>query len=161
LHALEACKISVIWGVLQPYEKISTVSSAVVVVAASGVTSLVSHPSVVRFVGHLQLEGLAPRTVEAYVCMIRLLAQWAGVDPALLSGEPVREYFLHLVNGRSYAPMTLRQARAALSCFFIETLGVADGRVFVLVERRVDLVREFERSGLSGPRFAAMEGLKY
>jgi hypothetical protein len=37
----------------------------------------------------------------------------------------------------------------------------ADGRVFVPVERQVELVREFERSGLSGPRFAAMAGLKY
>jgi hypothetical protein len=27
----------------------------------------------------------------------------------------------------------------------------ADGRVFLPVERQVELVREFERSGLSGP----------
>ncbi len=64
-----------------PYEKTSTVSSAVLLVAASGAISLVAYPSVVRFVGHLQLKGLAPRTVEAYVCMIRLLAQWASCDP--------------------------------------------------------------------------------
>jgi hypothetical protein len=37
----------------------------------------------------------------------------------------------------------------------------ASGRVFVPVERQVEFVREFERSGLSGPRFAAMAGLKY
>ena len=82
-------------GLWQSYEKTSTVSSAVVVVAASGATSLVSYPSVVRFVGHLQLKGLAPRTVEAYVCMTRLLAQWAACDPATLSEERVRDYFLH------------------------------------------------------------------
>ena len=35
------------------------------------------------------------------------------------------------------------------------------GRTLVPVERQVELVREFERSGLSGPRFAAMAGLKY
>jgi integrase/recombinase XerD len=68
--------------------------------------------------------------------MIRLLAQWAGGDPALLSEEPVREYFLHLVNGRSYAPMTLRRARESLSCFFIEMLGVADGRVFAHIKTK-------------------------
>ena len=62
--------------------------------------------------------------------MIRLLAQWAGSDPAALGEERVRDYFLHLVNARSYAPKTMRQARAALSCFFIEMLGVADWRVF-------------------------------
>jgi hypothetical protein len=37
----------------------------------------------------------------------------------------------------------------------------AGGRVFVPVDRQVEFVREFERSGLSGPRFAAMAGLKY
>lgn len=37
----------------------------------------------------------------------------------------------------------------------------AVGRVLVPVERQVELVREFERSGLSGPRFAEMVGVKY
>ena len=78
----------------------------------------------------MQLKGLAPRTVEAYVCMIRLLAQWAEEDPAALGEERVRDYFLHLVRVRSYAPQTLRQARAALRCFFIEMLGVRGWRVF-------------------------------
>jgi hypothetical protein len=35
----------------------------------------------------------------------------------------------------------------------------ADGRVFLPVERQVELVREFERNGLSGLRFAASAGL--
>lgn len=121
---------------LAAHEKTSTVSSAVIVVAASGASSLVSYPSVVRFIGHLQLKGLAPRTVEAYVCMIRLLAQWAAGDPAALSEEQVRDYFLHLVNARSYAPKTMRQARAALSCFFLEMLARTDWRVFAHVKTR-------------------------
>jgi hypothetical protein len=37
----------------------------------------------------------------------------------------------------------------------------AGGRTIVPLVRQVELVREFERSGLSGPRFAAMTGLKY
>ena len=37
----------------------------------------------------------------------------------------------------------------------------AGGRVLVPVERRVELVREFERSGLSGPKFAEIAGVKY
>ena len=84
----------------------------------------------------MQLKGLAPRTVEAYVCMIRLLAQWADEDPAALTEERVRDYFLHLVRVRSYAPQTLRQARAALSCFFIEMLGVRGWRVFDHIKTR-------------------------
>jgi hypothetical protein len=37
----------------------------------------------------------------------------------------------------------------------------ACGRTLVPLERQIELVREFERSGLSSPRFAAMTGLKY
>jgi hypothetical protein len=37
----------------------------------------------------------------------------------------------------------------------------AGGRVVVPLARQVELVREFECSGLSGPRFAAMAGVKY
>lgn len=35
------------------------------------------------------------------------------------------------------------------------------GRVQTPVERQIALVREYERSGLSGPRFAAMAGIHY
>ena len=37
----------------------------------------------------------------------------------------------------------------------------AGGRVVVPLERQIELVREYERSGLSGPKFAAMAGLRY
>ena len=37
----------------------------------------------------------------------------------------------------------------------------AGGRVLVPVDRQVELVREFERSGLSGPRFAEIARVKY
>lgn len=37
----------------------------------------------------------------------------------------------------------------------------AGGRVLVPVERQVELVREFERSGLSGPKFAEIAGVEY
>jgi len=35
------------------------------------------------------------------------------------------------------------------------------GRVQTPVQRQVELVREFERSGLSGPRFAELAGVRY
>ncbi len=68
--------------------------------------------------------------------MLRLLAQWAGCDPALLSEERVRDCFLHLVNVRHYAPKTLRQARAALSGFFLGMLGMRDWRVFAHIQTK-------------------------
>ena len=35
------------------------------------------------------------------------------------------------------------------------------GRIFVPVQRLIELAQEFERSGLSAPKFAAMAGVKY
>ncbi len=37
----------------------------------------------------------------------------------------------------------------------------AGGRMLLPIEQQVELVRGFERSGLCGPRFVAMGGLKY
>ena len=37
----------------------------------------------------------------------------------------------------------------------------AGGRVVVAEQQRVDLVRAYERSGLSGPKFAALAGVNY
>ena len=37
----------------------------------------------------------------------------------------------------------------------------AGGRLFVPTGRQIELVQEFERSGLSAPKFAAMAGVKY
>ena len=37
----------------------------------------------------------------------------------------------------------------------------AGGRVLVPVARQVELVSEFERSGLSGPKFATLAGVNY
>ena len=95
-----------------------------------------SYPSVARFTGHVQLKGLSERTVESYVCMIRQLAAWRRRDPAELTEEQVRDYFLHLVRERKYAPASLRQARASLACFYLELLGRADWKVFSLVKTK-------------------------
>lgn len=95
-----------------------------------------SYPSVARFTGHVQLKGLSERTVESYVCMIRQLAAWGKRDPAELTEEQVRDYFLHLVRERKYAPASLRQARASLGCFYLELLGRTDWKVFSLVKTK-------------------------
>ena len=89
-----------------------------------------SYDSVARFAGHVQLKGLMPRSVEAYLAVVRILAQWAGEDPAALGEERVREFFLHLVRERGYAPKSLRQARAALVAFYRDMPGRAQWRVF-------------------------------
>jgi hypothetical protein len=82
-----------------------------------------TYQSIDRFKGHVQLKGLRERTVEAYVAMVRLLAQWCAGDPEELEEERVREYFLHVVPEKGLAPQTVRQARAALTADDVESLG--------------------------------------
>ena len=92
--------------------------------------------SVNRFAEQVQLKGLRPRTVEAYVAVVRQLGEWAGGDPAGLAEERVRAYFLHLLNERGYAPQSMRQARVALAAFYVAGLGRAAWRVFAAVAKR-------------------------
>ena len=129
-----------------------------------------SYDSVARFAGHVQLKGLMPRSVEAYLAVVRIMAQWAGEDPAALGEERVREFFLHLVRVRGYAPKSMRQARAALVAFYRDMLGRAQWRVFDEVKTKdreqlpVVLSREEVRRILSEvkePRFAVPLRLIY
>jgi len=59
-----------------------------------------------------------------------MLAGWAGEDPAVLGEERVREFFLHLIRERGYAPKSVRQARAGLLSFYRDMLRVEGWRVF-------------------------------
>jgi integrase/recombinase XerD len=95
-----------------------------------------SYPSLVRFAGHVELKGVRPRTVEAYTMMLRLLARWAGSDPAELSEEQVREFFLHLLRDRQYAPQSIRQARAALTAFYTDMLERTEWKVMASVKTK-------------------------
>lgn len=70
------------------------------------------------------------------MAMVRLLAQWSGSDPAELEEERVRDYFLHLVREKGLAPQTVRQARAALTAFYVEMLGRSEWRVFSSVKTK-------------------------
>ena len=113
------------WRRLPAYEKTSVLNSVVD-----------SYPSVARFIGHVQLKGARPRTVEAYRMMLRLLARHAGQDPAALDEEAVRRFFLYLVRNRQYSSQSIRQARAALTAFFVEMLGRTDWAVFATVKTK-------------------------
>lgn len=92
--------------------------------------SKTSYPSVARFVEHVQLKDLAPRTVESYVNIVRQLGAWADGDPALLAEERVRGFFLHLKLERGWSSKSLRQARASLTAFYAGMLGHGEWRVF-------------------------------
>lgn len=69
------------------------------------------------------MRDLRPRTREAYVSYPVLLGRHYQADPATLSEEQVRDYFLFLRNERRYAGSSLSLVLAALRCFYCEHLG--------------------------------------
>jgi integrase/recombinase XerD len=116
------------------------------------------------------LKGLSARTVEAYGAVVQMLGQWAGEDPAVLEEERVREFFLHLVREREYAPPSIRVAKAALGNFHRDMLGHGDWKVFeqVRTKHREQLPEVFLREEVrlvlgevKEPRFAVPLRLIY
>ena len=64
------------------------------------------------------------------MAVVRLLERWAGSDAAELDEQRVREFFVHLVRERGYAPQSMRQARASLVSFYTEMLALKEWTVF-------------------------------
>ena len=82
-------------GRLQAYEKTSVLNAVVD-----------SYPSVVRFLGHVQLKGVWPRTVEAYRMMLRLLDRHlAHPRPAPAGGIPPLMNWLFSIPHRPAGPV--------------------------------------------------------
>lgn len=70
----------------------------------------------------LQLQGFAPRTVCSYVDCTRHICRHFGVEPEALTGEHLRQWFLHLRNVKKVARQTSTQAMCALKFLFEKTL---------------------------------------
>jgi integrase/recombinase XerD len=88
------------------------------------------YPSMLRFARHLALRYDAPRTRHSYYRQMRLVHERAGCDPADMSEEMLRDYFLHAKTVKRWKPKTIRQAAAAAKLFFVEMLGHEEWRIF-------------------------------
>ncbi|MCW5969263.1 MAG: phage integrase N-terminal SAM-like domain-containing protein [Blastocatellales bacterium] len=71
----------------------------------------------------LQLRGLSERTQEACVRAVPQLAEHYHKAPDLITGEEVREYFLHIINVRHYSRNTTTIALGGIRFFFEQTLN--------------------------------------
>jgi integrase/recombinase XerD len=81
-----------------------------------------AHDSLERYLGFVELLGLAERTVESYVAKVRALARWSGEDPALLTEDRVARFVLYCKRELKYAPQSIRLVRVALGGFYIGML---------------------------------------
>ena len=69
------------------------------------------------------MRDLRPRTREAYLSYVVLIGRHCGCDPATLSEDQVRDYFLFLRMERHYAPSSIALTLAALRAFYSDHLG--------------------------------------
>lgn len=88
------------------------------------------YPSMLRFARHLALRFDAPRTRHSYYRQMRLVHEFGGADPAEMTEETLRDYFLHVKTAKRWKPKTIRQAAAAAKLFFVEMLDRREWRIF-------------------------------
>jgi site-specific recombinase XerD len=96
-----------------------------------------NHCSIAKFQQFVELKDFKPPTRKEYVRYVRRLADHFHGDPAALSEDQLRQYFLFLRQEKKFSGSAMSIAKAALQLFFREHLGRADWKVFSeLVIRR-------------------------
>jgi integrase/recombinase XerD len=76
-----------------------------------------------RMIECLQLRGLAERTQESYVRVVRQLAEHYHKSPDLISEEELRQYFLFLKNVKHYSRNTMTIAICGIRFLYKDTLN--------------------------------------
>jgi integrase/recombinase XerD len=96
---------------------------------------LTSHESILP--AFIELKDFRPNTKKEYVRYLRRLSDHFTCDPATLSEDQLRRYFLFLRQEKKFSGSAMTIAKAAFQDFFIEMLGHSDWKVLKeLVIRR-------------------------
>jgi integrase/recombinase XerD len=75
-----------------------------------------------RLLEDLQLHGLAAKTQDAYVRVVRQLAEYYHRSPDQISEDELRQYLLHLQRDKHVAASTFTIALCGLKFFYEQTL---------------------------------------
>lgn len=75
-----------------------------------------------KMIEDMQLRGLSTRTQDAYVRVVRQLAEHYGKPPDQLSEEELRQYFLYLQNERKLSSSSCRVALCGVKFLYEITL---------------------------------------
>lgn len=87
-------------------------------------------PSIAKFADFVQLKDYRPPTKDEYVRYVRKLGEHYACDPASLTEDRVRAYFLFLRQEKKFGGSAMKLARCALRAFFRDCLHVAGWTVF-------------------------------
>ncbi len=79
-------------------------------------------PSIATFAAFVQLKDYRQPTKKEYVRYIRRLGDHYQCDPATLSEDQIRAYYLELRQVRKFGGSAMKIAKCALRCFFREHL---------------------------------------
>ncbi len=89
-----------------------------------------NYPSITSFQEHVQLKDFRAPTRKEYLRYVRKLAEHFQCDPATLSEDQIRQYFLFLRQHKRYKPATMKGAKYSLLCFYVEHLKHKGWEVF-------------------------------
>jgi integrase/recombinase XerD len=91
---------------------------------------IINYPSITQFQQLVELKDFRKPTKKEYVRYIRKLAEHFQCDPATLTEDQVRQYFLFLREHKRYSRSPMKMAKYALLCFYTQCLKVAGWTVF-------------------------------
>ena len=75
-----------------------------------------------RMIKALQLNGKGERTQEAYARALRMLVEFYGKTPDLITEEELQNYFLHRKNVSKWSPNTMRICYCGIRFFYEHVL---------------------------------------
>lgn len=90
----------------------------------------INYPSITQFQQLVELKDYRKPTKKEYVRYVRKLAEHFQCDPATLTENQLREYFLFLRQHKHYSRSPMKMAKYALLCFYVECLKVTGWTVF-------------------------------
>ena len=88
------------------------------------------HPSIAKFTAFVQLKDFRGPTKKEYVRYVRRLGDHYQCDPATLTEDQLRAYFLFLRQEKKFGGSAMKLAKCALRAFFQDCLHVTGWTVF-------------------------------
>jgi len=131
---------------------------------------MTDHPSLAKFTAFVQLKDFRGPTKKEYVRYVRRLGDHYQCDPALLTEDQVRAYYLELRQVRKFGASAMKVAKCALRAFFQDCLHLDGWTVFgelrIAPPQTLPLVLTREQvarllKAVQQPRYRTLLGLIY
>ena len=89
-----------------------------------------NYPSITRFQEHVELKAYRQDTINSYVRYVRKLAEHFRRDPATLTEDQIRQFFLWLRREELCSASLMKIQKWSLRCFFRDCVRVQGWTVF-------------------------------